>query len=286
MNLSYNGVKPTTICRLTTKLTTFIWQGICIIYQVVCCSVLQRVAACCSVLHLSNHTTGNLSYDGVKQYFRVMSHNPPWQFPMNVNFIGNYFTTMREICCFQWSVKQSLMSHNPPWQFPMNVNFIGNCFTTMREICCFQWSVKQSLMSHNPPGQFPMNVNFIGNCFTTMREICCFHWKLFYYHEGKFYVCVTNSFYICVTNSFYICVTNSFSICVTNSFSICVTNSFYVCSFESHKVEKLRFLSCSRYKFKLRFRFALNLYQSRTIFQKKFWWQIVISLVRKKIILL
>ena len=249
MNLSYNGVKPTTICRLTTKLTTFIWQGICIIYQVVCCSVLQRVAACCSVLHLSNHTAGNLSYDGVKQYFRVMSHNPPWQFPMNVNFIGNYFTTMREICCFQWSVKQSLMSHNPP-------------------------------------GQFPMNVNFIGNCFTTMREICCFHWKLFYYHEGKFYVCVTNSFYICVTNSFYICVTNSFSICVTNSFSICVTNSFYVCSFESHKVEKLRFLSCSRYKFKLRFRFALNLYQSRTIFQKKFWWQIVISLVRKKIILL
>ena len=101
-----------------------------------------------NLYNLSNHTTGNLSYDGVKQYFRVMSHNPPWQFPMNVNFTGNYFTTMREICCFQWSVKQSLMSHNPP-------------------------------------GQFPMNVNFIGNYFTIMREICCFHWKLFHYHEGN-----------------------------------------------------------------------------------------------------
>ena len=43
-------------------------------------------------------------------------------------------------------------------------------------------------------------------------------------------------------------------------------------SCESHKVEKLRCLGCLRYKFKLRFRFALNLYQSNTIFQKKFWW--------------
>jgi len=118
-------------------------------------------------------------------------------------------------------------------------------------------------------GNTHTNINIYDLYVYTCTRICiCIVKKMHIYIYAWFRQCIHIYIYTCIYAymriHIYIYVFSIFLACVGSNVTHCseYNNFHWKCyTLEIHKIEKLRFLSVSRYKFKMSFCFDLNLYR-------------------------